>query len=306
MSSSLTDILHPPDNPIPVHQSSYPFISSSKYQGALDGEVVLITGAGRGIGRASSLAFAAAGASVACVSRTQKELDTLVEDIHKKHSNSDSKARAIAIAGDVTDLSFPAAAVQETEKKLGPINILINNAGLSRVSDLEHEADVQKASKVVETNMLGTMSFVQAAIPSMIARKSGIIINVVSIIAKVTLPYFSAYAAAKAGIAKYTEVIDLELRPKGIQTYAVHPCMCLDTTIAVGCMNEEAMEKEQGIKKFMDEFVPANTDKVSLPADTFVALCANEDAKALSGTFVDATYDLGEQIKLAKEKLDQS
>ena len=138
----------------------------------------------------------------------------------------------------------------------------------------------------------------------MIARKSGIIINVVSILGKlgVSSPYFSAYAASKAGVEKYTEVIDLELRPKGIRTYAVHPCMSLETSIAVGCMNEVAREKEPGVRRFMDDFVVANTDKVDLPADTFVALCVEEGARVLSGRFVDATYDLEEQIRLAKER----
>ena len=226
-----------------------------------------------------------------------------------KHGNiyggSDtSQLRAIPIVGDVTDLSFPAQAIKETEATLGPVDILINNAGLSRVSDLEHETDVAAPWKVIETNLLGTMSFIQSAIPGMIRRKAGIIINVVSILGnnKIATPYFSAYAAAKAGVEKYTEVIDLELRPKGITTFAVHPCMCLDTSIADGCMNEVAMEREPGVGRFMDEFVAANTDKVDLPADTFVALCAEEGARALSGRFVDATYDVEEQIRLAKER----
>lgn len=307
--SSLINQWHPPDNPIPTHTSSYPFISPTKHRGALQDKVVLITGAGRGIGRATALAFAAAGARVACISRTKQDLQILVAEIRVTHGNlygggDPSQQRAIPIVGDVTDLSFPAQAVHETEQQLGPIDILINNAGLSRISDLEHEADIRQPWKVVETNLLGTMSFVQSAIPSMIARNSGIIINVVSILGKVggSSPYFSAYAASKAGVEKYTEVIDLELRPKGVVTYAVHPCMSLETSIAVGCMNEVAMEREPGVRRFMDEFVPANTDQVSLPADTFVTLCVEEGAKALSGRFVDATYDLEEQIRLAKER----
>lgn len=303
-SASLVNQWHPPDNPTPTHTSSYPFISPTKYRGALQNKVVLITGAGRGIGRATALAFAAAGARVACVSRTKQELQILAAEIRAKHGNvyGGTLQSAIPIIGDVTDHCFPARAIQETEQRLGPVDILINNAGLSRVSDLEHEADVAQPWKVVETNLLGTMAFVQAAIPGMIARQSGTIINVVSILGRVASPYFSAYAASKAGVEKYTEVIDLELRSKGIKTYAVHPCMCLDTSIAVGCMNEVALEKDPGVKRFMDEFVPANTDKVSLPADTFVALCVEEGAKALSGRFVDATYDLEEQIRLANSK----
>ena len=299
--AALMRLYHPPDNSIPAYTSSYPFISPSKYQGKLNGKVVLITGAGRGIGRAASLAFAAAGASVTCLSRTQSDLDSLVQEINQRAGQA-AKGKAISIAGDVTDPTLASRAVHETQQKLGPVDILINNAGLSRISDLEHEKDVAAAWRVTEVNMLGTMSFTQAVIPSMIARGSGTILNVVSIIGKVKLPFFSAYSAAKAGMIKYTEVIDLELRPKGIYTYAVHPCMTTDTTIGMGCINEEALEKSQELKDFLGQFLESNTDKVDLPADAFVAVCAEEGAKALSGRFVDATYDLGEQIRLAEKK----
>ena len=284
-----------------THTTSYPFISSTKYKDKLNDKIVLITGAGRGIGRAASLAFAAAGARVACLSRTQSDLDSLVQGINQKHQQG-SKVKAIAIPGDVTDPECATRAIHETQEKLGPIDILINNAGISRISDLEHEKDVSAAWRVIQVNMLGTMSFTQAIIPSMIARGSGTIINVVSIIGKVTLPFFSAYSAAKAGMIKYTEVIDLELRPKGVCTFAVHPCMTKETTIGVGCMNEEALEKSGELREFLGEFIESNTDKVDLPADTFVALCVEKGARFLSGRFVDATYDLEEQIKLSERK----
>lgn len=292
---------HPPHIKTTTHTSSYPFISPSKYQGKLDGKIVLITGAGRGIGRLTALSFAAAGASIACVSRTETELNTLVEEITQKHGNSGSKSRAIAIQGDVTDKSFAPKAIKETEEKLGPVDILINNAGISRVSDLEHEKDVSAAWKVVEISVLGTMSFTQAVIPSMIARKTGVILNLVSIIGQIVLPFFSAYCAAKAGVIRYTETIDLELRPKGIYTYAVHPCISKDTTLGRGAINEDTMAKVPEMGKFLSDFFESCNDSVDLAADTMVALCVEEGAKLLSGSFLDATYDLGEQIQLARE-----
>lgn len=296
--AALINQYHPPHITTTTHTSSYPFISPSKYRGKLDGKIVLITGAGRGIGRLTALAFAAAGASIACVSRTSTELDSLVEEITQNHGKDAAKPRALGIPGDVTDQSFAPKAIKEIEEKLGPIDILINNAGISRLSDLEHEKDVSAAWKVVEVSMLGTMSFTQAAIPSMIARKTGTILNVVSKLGHIVLPFFSAYCAAKGGIIKYTETIDLELRPKGIYTYAVHPCVSKDTTLGRGAVNEDA--KATGMGEFLAEFFESCTDSIDLAADTMVALCVEEGARLLSGTFFDATYDLGEQIQLAK------
>ena len=273
--SFIQAIYHPPAVTIPIHTSSYPFISPEKYQNALEGQVVLITGAGRGIGRVAALAFAAAGANISCLSRTQSDLDTLTQEIKENH-----KRTAIALTGDVTDSSFAVRAVKETETALGPIDILINNAGIARVSDLEHEKDVTKAWKTVEVSMLGTMSFSQAAIPSMIARKKGTIINVVSILGKVALPFFSAYCAAKAGIIQYTKIIDMELRPKGIYVYAVHPCVSKDTTLAVGAINQDTFENVESFRIFMEEFFENCTDTIDLAANTFVAVCGRRGEEA--------------------------
>ncbi|KAL9127674.1 MAG: hypothetical protein Q9217_003501 [Psora testacea] len=299
--ASLEALYHPPTSTLSIHRTSYPFISPDKHRGALENKVVLVTGASRGIGRATALAFAAAGAHVACLSRTRSDLDSLVEEVREKQGR---KAMAIAIAGDVTDARFAARAVQETEAALGPIDVLVNNAGISRISDLAHEINdsMTTAWEVVRVNMLGTMAFVQAVVPSMIARNRGTIINVVSILGMIAIPYFAVYGAAKAGIIQYSKIIDLELRPKGIYTYAVHPCMSRDTTIANGAINRDTFENVHGGMAFLAEFAESCGDKVDLPAHTFVALCVEEGAKKLSGRFVDATYDLEEVIKQTEEE----
>ena len=294
--ASLDALFHPPTSTIPVHKASYPFISPVKHRGSLNGKIVLVTGAGRGIGRATALAFAAAGARVGCLSRTKSDLDSLVEEIYQMHDR-----RATALVGDVVDTVFAQRAVNQTEAALGgPIDYLINNAGKSRISDLEHEKDLKKAWEVIQIGMLGTMNFIQAVLPSMIARKSGTIINVVSILGQVSLPYFSAYSASKAGMIQYTKIMDMELRPKGIYSYAVHPCMSKDTTLAVGASNADAYDNVEALRDFVGEFMESNWDKVDLPADTFVALCVEEGAKKLSGGFVDATYDLEEVLRRAE------
>ncbi|KAL8801241.1 MAG: hypothetical protein Q9182_004590 [Xanthomendoza sp. 2 TL-2023] len=278
------------------HNDTYPFISPEKYSGSLGKKVAVITGAGRGIGRATSLAIAAAGASVACVARTKSDLDAVVEEI-----NSRGYPKAIAIAGDVTDSAFPATLVSEVEAALGPIDILINNAGISRISDLEHDRDYNNPWRVIDVNLRGSMALTHAVVPSMIAKKSGIIINVVSVLAVENPDYFSAYSAAKAGVLKATHIMDRELRVHGIHTYAVHPGMIADTTLGRGALNLDAQEKNQGVKHFMERFVPSMTDSLALAANTFVALAADQDARFMSGKYVDATQDLGQVLAEAKK-----
>lgn len=126
-------------------------------------------------------------------------------------------------------------------------------------------------------------------------------IQVVSVLATISLPYFSAYSAAKAALIRSTQIMDLEFRPHGIYCYAVHPCMSKDTTLGIGALNFEAHEKVDGLKRFMEEFVPSMTDTVQLPADTFVALVADPDARHMSGKYIDATQDLGMILEEARK-----
>ncbi|KAG8531126.1 uncharacterized protein KY384_004483 [Bacidia gigantensis] len=317
--ASLVTQLHPQSSKIPHYTTTYPFIAPSKFHDSLEGKVVLITGAGKGIGRASALAFAAAGARVACVARTKSDLDSLVAQIEKQSSHDAAASgaqenetfklapRAIAIPGDVTDPWVAPFAVNKTREQLGPVDILINSAGISHISDLEHEVDIEEHWKVMETTMLGTMAFTQAVLKDgsstkgMLTRLSGTIINVVSAIGgTLTLPYFSAYSAAKAAQSQYSKCIHLELKDKDIKVFAVHPCMSHETSIGVGAVNEKAVKKNPELQKWLQEdFLPVNSDRAVLPADTFVALASLSEAKILCGRFLDATYDLEKQISLA-------
>ncbi|KAL8835655.1 MAG: hypothetical protein Q9176_006776 [Flavoplaca citrina] len=286
-----------PKSSIDRHNNTYPHISPQKYTGSLREEIVVITGAGRGIGRATSLAFAAAGAHVICISRTKSDLDSLIHTISER-----GHPKALAVAGDVTDPSLPPRLITETEKTFGSgIDILINNAGISRISTIEHDHDYSIPWHVIDINLRGSMALIHALAPSMIARKSGTIINVVSVLAVESPEYFTAYSAAKAGMLKATHIMDRELREHGIQTYAVHPGMIADTTLGNGALNLAAQEKSAGVKEFMSRFVPSMGDSLALAADTFVALVADPDARHMSGRYVDATQDLGQVLEEARK-----
>ncbi|KAL9067613.1 MAG: hypothetical protein Q9161_006802 [Pseudevernia consocians] len=294
--ATMANFYRDPRSTITTHHDTYPYISPSRFTGSLKGKVILLTGAGRGIGRASALAFAAAGANVACISRTHSDTRSLVQEISDK-----GYPRAIAIAADVADADAPGRVVGEVQGELGPVDVLINNAGISRISDVEHEHGMGAAMEVVEVNVRGALNFIHTVIPSMIERKSGVIINVVSVLATISLPYFSAYSAAKAALIRSTHIMDLEFRPHGIYSYAVHPCMSKDTTLGEGALNLEAHEKAEGVKRFMEDFVPTMTDTVQLAANTFLALAADPDAKYMSGKYIDSTQDLGMVLEEARK-----
>ncbi|KAL2046884.1 hypothetical protein N7G274_000902 [Stereocaulon virgatum] len=297
--ATMKNLYRNPASSLAYHHDTYPYITPSKYAGSLKSKVVLITGAGRGIGRASALAFAAAGASVVCMARTRSDVEGVVKEIEGK-----GHPRSIAVVGDVTDPEVPARALKEIETALGPVDILINNAGISRISDIGHEKDILKTWDVIDVNMRGTLAFIHAVLPSMVSRESGCIINVVSVLATISLPYFSAYSAAKAGLIRATHIMDMEFRPHGIFSYAVHPCMCADTTLGEGALNMEAYEKVEGVKQFAIDFGPSMQDTLALPADTFVALAADPDAKYMSGKYIDSCQDLGEVLQEAKKGPD--
>ena len=174
--ATMANLYRDPRSTMITYHDTYPYISPSKFEGSLRGKVVLLTGAGRGIGRAAALAFAAAGANVACISRTLSDTLSLVHEISQK-----GHPRAIAIAADTADADAPGRVVGEVQEKLGSIDVLINNAGISRISDVQHEQGTEAAMKVIEVNVRGTWNFIHAVVPSMIERKSGVIINVRSV-----------------------------------------------------------------------------------------------------------------------------
>lgn len=117
----------PSHTDLPNQYDVYPFVELSKFTGKLKGKVVCITGASSGIGRTTCLAFAHAGASVACVARRKDRLDTLVEEIKQKYS-----VPVAAIPADLFDPEAAKKVIQDAESALGPIDILINNAGMQR------------------------------------------------------------------------------------------------------------------------------------------------------------------------------
>jgi len=181
---------------------------------AVHGKTVMITGASRGIGEACAEVFASAGARVALLARSAKAVRDIAARIGKN---------AIAIPCNVADYSDIEAAVRETEGSLGPVDILINNAGI--VEPVSHLATSDPAAwgKVIDVNLKGVYYGMRAVMPGMIARGSGTIITVSSGAAHGPVEGWSHYCASKAGAAMLTRCADKEARAAGLRIMGLSP-----------------------------------------------------------------------------------
>ncbi|MFQ5854646.1 MAG: SDR family NAD(P)-dependent oxidoreductase [Anaerolineae bacterium] len=191
----------------------------------LAGKTAIVTGGGRGIGRATGLALAAAGADVVVTARTQREIDRTAEAI------AASGRRSLAVPADVSDPDDVDQLVDATLEAFEKIDILVNNAGIIQPIDWVVETDVDDWLYNIEVNLMSVFLCSRAVLPGMMARESGKIVNVSTGSAVSVVPTWSAYAAAKAGVDHLTRVMAAEMRPYKIQVNAVYPGL-VDTKLA--------------------------------------------------------------------------
>jgi NAD(P)-dependent dehydrogenase (short-subunit alcohol dehydrogenase family) len=177
---------------------------------------VLVTGGGRGIGRSIALRFAEEGARVAAVSRTEQELEETARQI------ASSGAQCLTFPADITRPEAADRAIERVEAELGPIDVLVNNAGMFlwrpflKLSSADWDL-------VLATNLTATASFCRAVLPGMMARKRGKIVNVSSVHGLRGDANLSAHSAAKFGVIGLTQSLAREFREHNIAVNAVCP-----------------------------------------------------------------------------------
>jgi NAD(P)-dependent dehydrogenase (short-subunit alcohol dehydrogenase family) len=186
---------------------------------SLKGRVAMVTGSGRGIGRAIAEAFAAQGASVAITARTSAELEEVAHEITR------AGGRALVIAADLAATGAAARLVAATAAGLGPIDILVNNAGIGSSADPRAFADYDDAfwDRTLTLNLTAPYRLCKAVLPAMRHKRWGRIINVSSINGKVPSLHGAAYTASKHGLLGLTKTLALEMAREGITVNAICP-----------------------------------------------------------------------------------
>ncbi|MCF6284830.1 MAG: SDR family oxidoreductase [Candidatus Hydrogenedentes bacterium] len=182
----------------------------------LDGKNAIVTGAGRGIGRAIAEAFAEQGCNIAALARSQGEIDETIESVWRLGRGG------VAVSCDVARADSVIQAFREAEEKLGTIDILVNNAGLACFKPFA-ELSLADWEETMAVNLTGTFLCTQAVLPGMMKRRSGKIINISSVSGLKPIAEQSAYCAAKHGVNGLTKALALELQPHGIGVHAICP-----------------------------------------------------------------------------------
>lgn len=182
----------------------------------LDGTVAIVTGAGSGIGRAIALTLGKAGATVALAARSSTRLEAAAAEL------ASAGARAMAVQCDVTSESEVVAMFDRVTAELGPIGVLVNNAG-TLSSALVEDTTLADWQHVLDVNLTGAFLCTREAIRRMKPRKQGRILNVGSISATVPRPMTASYAASKAGLVGLSRAAAIEARQYGIAVGCLHP-----------------------------------------------------------------------------------
>ena len=213
----------------------------------IKGKKVLITGGGKGIGKALAVALAKEGADVALIGRTKASLEAVIQELSPLGVNT-----AFALA-DVGNLAEVNAAVENVLAVFGQIDILINNAGTASFGGfLELEPSVWE--DMIRVNLLGVYYVTRAVLPGMIERKTGDIINISSTAGQRGAPLTSAYSASKFGLLGLTESLMLEVRKHNIRVSALTPStvateLAIDLKLTDG--NPEKVMQPEDLAEFV-------------------------------------------------------
>ncbi len=239
----------------------------------LAGKVAVVTGGNAGIGEAIAQTFAREGAAVVITGRRQDELDRVVHEITRRNG------KAIAVAGSVTDDRHAEAVVNEAIRRFGSLDILINNAGVGEFGRRLHELDDETWARVLDINLTGVFRMTRAAVPEMLKRGRGAIVNISSIASLVGIPYLPAYAASKGALDALTRAIAIDYAKDGVRCNVVNPGLIATPMAAPLMANPEQLNP------ILDRYPIRRPGKPEEVADMVLYLASDEALWVTGGTF---------------------
>ncbi|KAH7137041.1 short chain dehydrogenase/reductase-like protein SDR [Dactylonectria estremocensis] len=276
-----------------LHTKPYDAISPDALRGTLDGLVVAITGAGGGLGRGESLAFAQAGAKLALI-----DLEQAASALHSTTEQCAALgAQAKAYFCNVIDADLSRKTWEQIRADLGEIDVLVNNAG-GTIDRPVHMETFDQFWAMIDLNFKAPMLWTHMLLPAFRARGHGRIINIASRSATVNLPFSANYAAAKAALVRANGCIQLELDMDGfdeIEIYSLHPG-ATKTGIQKGLSSDIAAvypKAAAAYKSFCAQF----KCEPALCGQTCVFLAAGRGT-ALKGRYLDCEQDIGYVVSM--------
>ena len=244
----------------------------------LESKVALVTGSSRGIGRAIALALAGAGADVAV--HYYGSQDRMAEEVAGRIRGLGK--RAIVVVGDVSSREAVGAMVRRIQEELGPIDILVNNAA-TRLGDAPFwEIDEESWDRLFAVNVKGQLFTAQAVAPSMRARRTGVILNISSLGAGLTLPGYAAYISSKGAVEALTRAMAVELAPCNIRVNALAP-----GHIGTPKNVEDIMADPERAESYLARIALGRLGKMDEMGRTAVFL-VSEDSSYITGQVIQA------------------
>lgn len=262
----------------------------------LQGQVAVVTGGGRGIGRAIAQTLAAAGAAVAVVARSIPEIEETAQVIRQSGGN------AQAFSADVADSTAVANFMAAVTQRLGPVHLLVNNAAAIKPFGPFWETDISEWWHGMEVNMLGPLLCTHSVLPGMVARRRGRVVNVASGAGTMSTPYYTGYVTSKTALIRFTECLALETKAYGVAVFSISP-----GTVRTR-MSEYSLNSREG-QEWLPWFRRIFEQKIDVPAERpaqLVLELASGRLDALSGRFLSIYDDLDVLLKNAAAIEDQN
>jgi len=247
----------------------------------LENKTIIVTGAGRGIGRAIALQLAAEGAELILISRTEVELNETLRLVSSYSSSSS------CFPLDISDYNAVSAVFENILKKYGKIDCLVNNAGVQPPIGSFSTINLNEWKRNVEINLFGTVTCAYAVVNDMIRRKKGKIVNLSGGGATAPRPNFSAYAIAKVGVVRFAETLAAELAEYHIDVNAVAP-----GAVSTKMLEDILSAHDKAGKEYQDALERKESGGMDprMAAELVCFLCSDE-SNGITGKLISAPWD---------------